>query len=231
MEGIIEEARKLKNAALDARDDGRFDEAHKKLSKAEMDLEKALEEQRRARDGEKVGEFEQGIAKQLIHIRGSIGGLWRREGDHVKSAEAYDSGYELERAESGYDIVDSYTLVQRLVARVFIDPAAVDDEQGVVANLAVRPELKKARDLIRDQIKRKGRERDEFAASDLTLVLLLLGEQEWRAALRRFRGLTPAYALSATREVIDDLRKLAANSPRASMRLREDLANGLEELK
>jgi hypothetical protein len=225
MEGIIERVRKLKSEALDARDDGRFDEAHKKLKEAEMYLEKELEEQRLAREGEKVGKFEQDIAKQLIYIRGSMGGLWRRQGDHVKSAKAYDSGYELERAESGYDIVESYTLVQRLVARVFIDPAAVDNEQDVVANLAVRPELEKARDLIRDQIKRKGRENDEFAASDLTLVLLLLGDQDWRAALRRFRDLRPAYALSATREVIEQLQKSVA--PRASMRLRNDLADAL----
>jgi hypothetical protein len=111
-----------------------------------------------------------------------------------------------------------------------MDPAAVDDERAIVANLAVRSELEKALDLIRDQIDRGGRERDEFAAADLTLVLLLLGDREWRAALRRFRGLKPAYALSGTRELIEELQGLAANSPRASTRLREDLANGLEVL-
>jgi hypothetical protein len=193
-------------------------------------LEEALDEQRAAREGEQVGDFERDIAKQLVHIRGSIGGLWRRERDHVKSVQAYDSGYELERTESGYGIVDSYTLVQRLVARVFIDPAAVDDEQRIVERLAVRPELEKARDLIRDQVERKGRGRDEYATSDLFLVLLLLGNQDWRAQLRRFRDLKPAYALAAIRDVVKELQESAANSSGPSVRLCEDLANALAGL-
>jgi hypothetical protein len=244
MEGVIEQARKLKNDAMDARDEARFEEAHKKLREAETALMKALAEQRLVHKGEQVGDFEREIAKQLVHIRGSIGGVWRRDGHHaesaaesakayVKSAQAYDSGYELERTESGYGIVDSYTLVQRLVVRIFVDPAAADDEQVIVEHLAVRPEIEKAKDIIRDQIYGKRvRERDEFAHADLTLVLLLLGDRDWHAQLRRFRDLRPkpAYALAAIREVVEELQKLAVNSSRASQRLREDLANALTGL-
>jgi len=230
MEDVIGRARELKSEAMDARDDALFEEAHKKLREAETALVEALAEQRRAREGEQVGDLERKIAEQLVHIRGSIGGVWRREGRHVESAQAYDSGYDLERAESGYGIVDSYTLVQRLVARVFVDPAAADDEHVIVEHRAVRPKLEEARDVIRDQIERKGRGRDEFAASDLTLVLLLLGDPDWRAQLRRFRDLKPAYALSATREVVADLQKVAAKSSRASERLRKDLADALTGL-
>ena len=244
MEDVIARVRELKNEAMDARDDEQFEEAHKKLRDAVTVLVKALEEQKLAREGEQVGDFERDIAKQLVHIRGSIGGVWRREGHHVesaaesakayvKSAQAYDCGYKLERSESGYGIVDSYTLVQRLVARIFVDPAAADDEQVIVERLAVRPEIKKAKDIIHDQIYvKRVRERDEFAHGDLTLVLLLLGDRDWRAQLRRFRDLQPrpAYALTATREVVGELQKVAANSSRASPRLREDLANALTGL-
>lgn len=234
--------RDLKNLAMDDRDDEQFEDAIHKLEEAERLLVEALREQAGARGGDPVSEFERDLAKQLVHIRGSLGGVWRRwaqapqattaekRSAEVRAVQAYDSGYEVERADSLYGIVDSYTLVQRLVTRVFLDPAAVDDDRIVVQNLALRPELEKAVTSIREQIERGGRKLDEFAAADLTLVLILLGNDDWRTEMRRFRALKPAYALAATRQVVAELQELATTSPRASARLRRDLEDALTSL-
>ncbi|MBZ5621395.1 MAG: hypothetical protein LAQ69_22115 [Acidobacteriia bacterium] len=200
----------------------------RKRAAPESNLDRALKDEARYRGIGDPDDYEQKLAKQLIHIRGSIGGVWRREGRHLESAHAYDSGYELERAESGYQIVDSYTLVQRLVARVLLDPAAAEDKLLVVEGLRVHEELRRAADLIRNQIAPgKKREHDEYAIADLGMVLLLLGDHTWRDELSRFFCMKNAgYAIEVTLDVLNDLRK-AVGSPRASEELKHRLAEAV----
>jgi hypothetical protein len=230
MDDVIERARALKVTAIEARDRGEFDEARRQLGQAEGELSQALDEERRERTDDEAGVFERKLASQLVHIRGSLGGVWRRQDRHADSARAYDAGYTLERAESGYRIVDSYTLVQRLVARVLQDPAAVAHADRPVDGLRIPEELQDAARVIREQIQRKGRERDEYAAADLALVLLLLGDPDWRSQLRRFLSMTSGYAVATTREVLQDLHRVVARSPGAPTALRTGLREALSML-
>jgi hypothetical protein len=226
-------ARNLKNEAMEARDEGRFEEARQKLREAEHTLEAALAEQRSVPKQEENRDLLRRLAAQLVHIRGSIGGVWRREGSqreadvprrvdsYRQAAVAYDAAYDLEREPSGYGIVDSYTMVQRLVTRVFLDPASPDADRPPVEGVEVRTGLRRAAEVIREQVDTKGRERDEFAAADLALVLLLLGGNDWPREMRRFLELRPGYALTATMDVLQELLDwLSSTGDRPALRER-----------
>jgi hypothetical protein len=213
---VIEEARQLKADAMKARDAGRFDDAHSLLNTAEASLKTALAQDAAERDeDEDPGDYERRLAAQVVHIQGSIAGVWRRQGRHEESASVYDTAYELERNDA-YRMIDSYTLVQRLVARVLLQPAAADQDGVRVAELDVRAELRKAAGIVREQIERRGRKGDEFAAADLALVLLLLGDPAWAQETRAFLALKPGYALTATRDLLREVKQAVANAPASS---------------
>jgi hypothetical protein len=232
MGDVIEEARRLKSAAMDARDLGDFDRATRLLESAERTLSAALEELRRRRDpNEPPGRQEIAVAEQLAYILGSTGGVLRRKGEYAAAARAYDAGYGLENPESGYGIVDSYNLVQRLVARVFLEPRAVADELLQVEGINVRNELDKARQEIARQ--RKGpRSDDEYAAADEAMVLLLLGDPDAGHSISAFLGFKPKpapYALEVTLELIEALRDRVTSVPAAPLDLGERLSTAIDQ--
>jgi hypothetical protein len=230
MPDVIETAKKNKARALLLRDMSPpdFDQAHRLLHSAAQGLKTALEAEIEDR-GAAPEQFELDLALQLTHVMGSDGGLFRRQGVRaesnperrrffLQSIQSYDSGYDLEKVYRAGK--DSYTMVQRLVARVLLEPAAADNDV-VVEKLHVRQELESALAVLRKQTEPGSvRENDEYAFADLSLVLLLLGYNDWGEEMSKFLKLPNAgYAISGTRDVIADLRTVAASSPEASGKL------------
>ena len=232
MRNVVDDARKLKSEAMELRDQGDLSGAIRTLERAEQDLRLALNELRSNRTGtERPGRFEVDIANQLLHILGSKGGTWRRAKNYEAAASAYDAGYEFEKPESIYGIVNSYNLVQRLVSRVFIKPESVLDPNIEVSGLLVRPALLEAKEQIQEQLRGK-RIGDEYAAADLAVVLLLLADQEWELALDDFIYANPApqpYCIKVTRELIEELRG-ALEAPDTPKALRDRLSQADREL-
>lgn len=232
MSNVVDDARSLKSQAMDARDRGDFARAINFIEKAEQVLRGALDELRKNRqEGEKPGRLETDVANQLVHVLGSKGGIYRRSGNYEDSAKAYDAGYRFEAPDSVYRIVNSYNLVQRLVSRVLLRPESVDEGDLEVLGLSVRDELVKARDEIQQQLKGK-RAGDEYAAADLALVRLLLGDGEWETALDDFIYSTPPpkpYAVKVTSELINELGEAIRRSPSASPALVKRLAQAAQE--
>jgi tetratricopeptide (TPR) repeat protein len=233
MGDVIAEARRLKSEAMDARDLRDFDTAVRLLERAIKALSATLEELRGKRDPhEAPGRQEKEVAKQLAHIFGSTGGVLRRMGDYAAAAQAYDAGYTIESPRSGYGIVDSYNLVQRLVARVFLEPRAVVDALEVVG-LNVRDELENARQEIARQIEGP-RINDEYAAADRTMVLLLLGDSGLDQAITSFldsQRKPEPYAVEVTLELLEALRERVASVPDSPPELGGQLAKVVDRFK
>ena len=225
MQNVIETAKTSKARALLLRDrvPPDFEAALRLLREAEHSLRSELAIERAERGSKGLAEkFEEDLALQLTHIQGSTGGVFRRQGISTRTAvertellresvRAYDAGYKIEQEYRAKK--DSYTLVQRLVGRVMLDPSA-----PVVENLRVSAALVSALAHLREQTKKGGvREKDEYAFSDLSLVSLLLGQDDWLTELKRFIAIENAtHAINATREVLRDLRMLAGDSLPAS---------------
>jgi hypothetical protein len=228
---VIEEARRLKSEAMDARDVGQFDRAVRLLGRAERGLRSTLEELKGARKAEEPpGRQETAVANQLVHILGSTGGVLRRKGDYGPAARFYDAGWDFEKPAAGYGIVNSYNLVQRLVARLFLEPRAVADNLEV-EGLRVREELDRARQEIERQIAGE-RNKDEYAAADLATVLLLLGDPVWMKILDGFLMSRPEpYAVQVTLETLEALSARATASPNSPPDLAERLSQAIAHLR
>jgi tetratricopeptide (TPR) repeat protein len=238
MSDVIQEARRLKSKAIAARDKGDFARAESSILEAETMLRAALKGHQESREaaGEQAGALKPGareiqVAEQLGHVLGSKGGIYRRWKKYEASADAYDQAYHFEKWVLGHGIDNSYVLVQRLVARVFIDPKAVQDDVEV-RGLPLRRQLLEAEAEVERQ-QRGQRNKDEYAAADLALVRLLLGEANWESALTRFTQATPppsAYSVEATLEVVNELRQTLTEKPDTPAGLVERLAQAGENL-
>jgi hypothetical protein len=212
---IVNESRNLKAKAILERDQKNFGRALELIEEAERGLRSALIDLENAREAGKRqwrSETEPRIAKQLAQILGSKGGIYRRMEKYKESADAYDAGYKIERPESGYGIIDSYNLVQRLVSRVFMEPAATQEPAAIVRDLPLRRALEEARDEVTRQ--REGpRGDDVYAAADLAILCLLLGDEGWHESVHKFINQVPSpdpYAIKVTREVTSDLLEALA---------------------
>lgn len=238
MSDVIKDARSLKSKAIAARDKGDFTRAENLIVKAENMLLAALKGHEASRASaenpamsQKPSEREIKVTEQLGHILGSKGGIYRRCKKYEASVKAYDQGYEFEKSVLEYGIENSYTLVQRLVTRVFIDPIAVRDNVEV-CGLPMRTHLLEAEKEVERQCSGE-RKKDEYAAADLAIVRLLLGEPNWESALISFTHATPlpsAYALEATLDVISELRETLADRQDAPADLVDRLACAAEKL-
>ena len=230
MSDVIDEARRLKSRALDARDAEDPVRAVRLLRQGEHRLRSALEELRARRGSEPPGRQEVEIADQLVHILGSLGGTLRREGDYEGAIKAYDAARRLEAPESGYGIVNTYTLVQGLVSRVFLEPRSVLSGAPPVHDRDVHDELLAARAEILRQIA-GSRSHDEYAAADLVTVGLLLDDVGWEASLDDFLTSQPEpYAVDVTRELLADLVDRIAEAADAPASLAERLQVAVESL-
>jgi hypothetical protein len=227
MTNVVDQARELKAQAMDARDEGRFKRSHRLLDKAVQLLRDALAEI--ATSGAGVagkGEYELKVRTQLLHIYGSIGGVYRREKRYEESARAYDDGDKTERTLDHTSQPNSYNLTQRLIARALIDARAIETEGVLVEGEPVRELLIAARrDIERQQTVRLG---DAYATADLLLVSILLGDSDWTeaAANLRSQAKNDQYALDVTRDVLALLREKAVEFqlPGLAERLRQAIA-------
>jgi hypothetical protein len=234
MSDVIEEARRLKSRAMEARDRNDFETAIHLLSNARDGLADELTDLESKRAGESSpGRFEQDVATQLAHILGSMGGVYRRWGDYPASIDCYDAGYELERPGAPYNILNSYNMTQRLVSRAFMNPAAVSDGGISLHGLPLREYLEQAKEGIVRQRHGK-RRRDEYAAADLAVVTLLLGDEDWLDKLDDFLHSTPRpepYAIEVTLEVLEALRSTVAGAANSALKLKERLSEACDVMK
>ena len=236
---VVQEARDLKNSAMDERDLENWQGAITLLDRAEKMLRDALVDLA-ARPGEKgsdLVEFETSVKKQLYHVLGSIGGVYRRkaastdrepdDADLVTAIHSYDAGYLIER-----EFVDSYNLVQRLVTRVLLRPSAALETSTKVADLDVRPALREAKNILDAQTGDSGpRNKDEYAFADAGIVALLLGEPGWIEAMKQFMRRAPrsSYARNVTVDVLKELAARAQDGSAATAPLRERIDEALRD--
>jgi hypothetical protein len=218
---------------MEARDSGDFSTAIRLLTKADDELRielKKLAEERS--DKTSPGPFEQKVAAQLAHILGSKGGVYLREKKYKASIDSYDAGYTFERPDGPYGIVNSYNLTQRLVARAFLNPRAVE-EAAIVEELPLRAELGVARREIERQ-RRGKRRRDEYAAADLAVVALLKGDADWRERLDGFLNSKPRpqpYAIEVTLDVLASFKDRLAEMDERLPELEMRVARACEEMR
>jgi hypothetical protein len=226
MSNVVDQARELKAQAMDARDAGRFERAHRLLKEAVQLLDGALEKIAGAgAAGE--GEYEIKVRTQLLHIHGSIGGVFRREAKYEESVEAYDAGDRIERRLDGTSQPNSYNLTQRMVARALIDARAVETD-AMVERERVRTGLIAARrEIERQQRVRPG---DAYAAADLMVVAVLLNDSDWPQVAANFRSQAKndQYALDVTRDLLGLLMERAAE--RGEVGLTERLKQAIARL-
>jgi hypothetical protein len=236
---VIDKARSLKSDAMEARDDEDFERAETLIGQAEAMLKTALQGLRESRrtaavqgDPPGPGITEVKVAEQLGHILGSKGGIYRRWKKYEASARSYDEGYEHEKWVLQHGIPNSYALVQRLIARTFMNPSAVRDDVDVL-NLPLRQALLEAKVEVERQL---GGERkdDEYAAADKALIYLLLGDAGWETALNNFvHSSTPPspYAVEATLDVLNQLCEALVDKPDTARDLAERLTRALKEIR
>jgi len=230
MSEVIDQVRRLKARAMDARDADDPERAVRLLQQGEKMLRSTLDDLRARRGREPPGRQEIDVANQLVHVLGSIGGTLRREQDYERAIDAYDAGRQLEAPEAGYGIVNSYTLVQGLVSRVFLEPGSVRESAPPVKDCQVHAELRAAQAEIARQL-HGARSNDEYAAADLTTVLLLLNDPDWETSLDDFLASRPEpYAVDVTRELLADLHDRVATAASAPGDLAERLAIASERL-
>jgi hypothetical protein len=217
MADVLNEIRALKERAMLSRDIDDFDDALTALNAAEKLILDELAQLDPSDGG--PGRYQQSITKQLYHIRGSKGGVYRRMQSWRDAVNAYDEGYAVE---SGFE--DSYNLTQRLVTRVLTDPASAETAGAEVQGLDVRKELAAAATKISNQMSAT-RERDEYAAADLLTVTLLLDEPDWRRHLHAFLAIAApsSYAREATRAVFRELAGRVPSHTALAARLSEAL--------
>jgi tetratricopeptide (TPR) repeat protein len=231
MSSLIDDVRKLKSQAMTARDTGDAARAIELLNDADQLLHEALSDLRQHRPAtEPPGSYETGLATQLVHIRGTKGGVYRRTGDYAAAVAAYDASYQIEGPGSDYPVVDSYALTQRLVTRLLLVPSGADPNGAEVVGLDVRQALHEAETEIRRQVVGE-RANDEYAAADLAVVQLLLGSEDWDQALDAFLDAAPEpYAVSVTLATLRELLSAARAATPPPAALIDRLITACEEL-
>jgi hypothetical protein len=236
---VIKEARRLKSEAMDARDDEDYERAERLIVQAEVMLKTSLDSLRSSRETPAVhgapvgpGDTEVQVAEQLGHILGSKGGIYRRSQNYEASARAYDEGYTHEKWVLEHGIPNSYDLVQRLIARAFINPKAVRDGTDVL-DQPLHQRLLEAKAEVQRQLASE-RKDDEYAAADKALIYLLLGDTGWESALNNFiRSPTPPspYAVEATLDVVNQLRAAISRKSDTPVDLEDRLTQASKEMK
>jgi hypothetical protein len=232
---VVAQARIEKNRAMDERDLGNWEGALEILDGSKNGLLKVLNDlESRAGDSDsQLRDFKTAVEKQLYYLLGSIGGVYRRRaatpdrqpGDLEAAIKSYDEGARIEVL-----FTDSYNLIQRLVTRALLHPAAVLDESAVVQGIGLRQELRKAKGTLDVQTRNGGpRENDEYAFADILIDAVLLGEPTWRDAIHEFTRRAPktSYARSVTLEVMRELLAGAERGGADAAPLRERMEEAL----
>jgi hypothetical protein len=122
--------------------------------------------------------YRRAAEREIGHCLGVIGGTYRDWEKYEDAARAYDDGwpYELNVIDHGGQ-PDSYCLVQRLVARVLLNPAGFFRAEPIMG-INVQAELERAADVVTGQIGKNhpGGKRfyDPWAQADLAMILQLM---------------------------------------------------------
>lgn len=142
-----------------------FHAAVEDFQKAISYLERGLRTVRRQQEGYTKDVC--ALLELLSQSYGSLGGTWRDAGDRQRAMEQYDKGneYEEERRQN-CGAKDTYTMLQRLVIRLLIDPSRLEQPEFMAELNQVREEIERQRDSGRD---------DSWALADLALVRFLCG--------------------------------------------------------
>lgn len=212
----LERIRELKTSAKNQRDRGArgFPSAlsllREAISLAESELATTSVPERR-----------QQAAAELSDCHGLVGGVERRWADALsgdeqrehllRSVRAYDQGFVYE-GDPQWGIVNSYSLVNRLVLRLLLAPTALGSAEPLmlgdgIAPLVLDEQLEAAARTVRQQIAGP-RHGDVWALADLALLEVLLGRLGASAAYRGFLALPPPDFACAS--ALGGLRPLAA---------------------
>lgn len=220
---IQKRAREQKTKAMILRDEEDFDGAIKILNTEISALRHEL-------TNVSPGLSELEIAKQLSNLLGSSGGVYRRAKNYAASVRAYDEGYEIE-SDPRYNIVNSYNLTQRLVARVFLDPEAFSESGVNVRGVSLPEALKHAYNVVSGQIKRI-RELDEYAHADKMIISALAGRCDWKDDVEDFVSFEGAqqYAFEVTLQVVEELHEHLQEIGQSDFSLTERIVFVAEEL-
>ena len=172
----------LKASAREARSEEAWDFAIGDLEEALAILQREAGEKGQAASAPTV-------LSEMADIYGMLGGIHRRwalqltgsaRSDHLaRSAAAYDQGFVLERDSAGPQ-GSTYNRINRLVARVLLDPSLLTSTSEEGRRLI--QELEVAERLVRDQLDRV-RVKDPWAYCDLLTLELLLERPTVRETL------------------------------------------------
>lgn len=202
-EDIIEKAKTDKSRARRYRKSGKLADAERLLKESIRFLRENLDQISQ----DEPSQTEAGVALELSDCYGSLGGVLRSAGRYAESMQAYDAGEALESSER-YGIMNSYNLVQRLVARVLLRPDLVWAEPWFVGNEDLPAALGRAEEIIQGQM--SVRVEDPWILADQALVQLLLlrpkaSEQE---SWRKFRSTASfSFAVDSTLRTVEDMLK------------------------
>lgn len=209
MPTIFEQIVDLKTKAKNRRDLGRYDRAAAFVREAIALAKKDLA----------VPALRSKLASELADCYGILGGIERRwaldsntpvekRAGHIReSVRAYDQAWALESGD--YGVSSSYGMVNRLVSRILADPQALSGGhvtelgEGIEA-LEVRAELENARKMIENS-----KRSDYWAAADLALVKILLGDGDTEGAYAEFILRSPPdYAHNSALDVLRPLSEI-----------------------
>lgn len=202
-EYIIEKAKTDKNRARRYRKAGKLADAERLLRESIRFLQETLDQISQ----DESSQTEADIARELSDCYGSLGGVLRSAGRYAESMQAYDAGEALESSER-YGIVNSYNLVQRLVARVLLRPDLVWAEPWFVGNEDLPTALGRAEEIIKGQM--SVRVDDPWILADQALVRLLLlrTEASEQESWKKFRETASfSFAVDSTLRTVEDMLK------------------------
>lgn len=191
----------LKALAKSARDDGDWEGALSDLQEAISTLQ--------ARKAGVSSSSPGALNAELADAYGLVGGVERRwglslsgderQGHLAASVAAYNRGFAYEEHLPPNE-ANSYNLVNRLVARVLLNPGMLE---------GIRGDLETAEDILTKQIE-SARQKDPWAYCDLGTIRLLLGKPD---ALHTFKELdrlrTPRFVYDSTLATLEPLSKVA----------------------
>jgi uncharacterized protein YigA (DUF484 family) len=101
--------------------------------------------------------------------------------------------------------VNSYDLVQRLVARVLFDPQWAIDPDRTILNEPFPKALKHAETQIEQQM-RGPRQNDEYALADLAMIALLIDRNDYREIWTRLKETAKnQFVLEANNRVLEEM--------------------------
>lgn len=206
---IDEEARQVKQRALEQRNRKDFRGAVKTLEEMLGRLDRLLEPAWEKR-GNPPTAAERVVALQRLHLGGTLGGVYRRWKKLRKAAEAYAAAARYE-SELAFGIHESYASTQHLVVSCLADPELLAQAMSEPA-AEIAGKLLKLYERVSEQI-RGPRRRDVYAEADRAVICVILGRSEWRTRIKAFRRLADArgdkYAENVTFEVLCELANKA----------------------